>query len=127
MGITQGSVIALILLNILFHGLPIILSEYVEVVQYANDICIWVTATLKRKKSSRPVNCTKSCIKKNLTNRANSSLKMGLHLHPPPQKKNNNNKQTNKQKSQKKNHMMLFRSGYSAEKLYLPSRFQTLN
>ena len=42
MGIPQGAVIAPILFNILIYDLPKSISKNVELVQFADDICIWI-------------------------------------------------------------------------------------
>ena len=48
MGIPQGSVIAPILFNIMLFDLPKAVSKNVTVVQYADDICMWMNVTLKK-------------------------------------------------------------------------------
>ena len=56
MGIPQGSIIAPILFNIIIHDLPKVLSNNTHVVQYADDIAIWVNTTLKKHTNKRVVN-----------------------------------------------------------------------
>ena len=48
MGIPQGSVIAPYLFNILLYDLPKSLSNNVVLVQYADDICMWMKVTMKK-------------------------------------------------------------------------------
>ena len=48
MGTLQGSIIAPILFNIIIHDLPKALSNNTHVVQYADDIAIWVNTTLRK-------------------------------------------------------------------------------
>ena len=48
MGIPQGSVIAPVLFNILMHDLPRKLSKNVVLVQYADDICMWMKVAMKK-------------------------------------------------------------------------------
>ena len=55
MGIPQGSIIAPILFNIIIHDLPKALSNNTHVVQYADDIGVWVKTTL-RNHTNRVVN-----------------------------------------------------------------------
>jgi ribonuclease HI/L-rhamnose mutarotase len=51
MGIPQGSIISPILFNILIYDLPQVLSNKVSLVQYADDIAIWMNVNLKKKTS----------------------------------------------------------------------------
>ena len=66
MGLPQGSVIAPVLFNILLYDLPKHLSKEVVLVQYADDICIWMNVNMKRKTSKRAINYTKKYTRKNL-------------------------------------------------------------
>ena len=62
MGIPQGSVIAPVLLNILIYDLPRKLSNKVEVVQYADDICMWMPVMMKKETPLRSLNYTKTAV-----------------------------------------------------------------
>lgn len=55
MGIPQGSVIAPMLFNILLHDLPSKLSSKVVLVQYADDICMWMPVLLKKSTKKRQI------------------------------------------------------------------------
>ena len=56
MGIPQGSIIAPILFNIIIHDLPKVLSNNTHLVQYADDISLWVSTTLRKHTNKRVVN-----------------------------------------------------------------------
>ena len=56
MGIPQGSIIAPILFNIMLYDLPHCLSKSVNVVQYADDIAMWMNVPLKKKTGLRFIN-----------------------------------------------------------------------
>ena len=56
MGIPHGSIIAPILFNIIIHDLPKALSNNSHVVQYADDIAIWVNTTLRKHRNKKVVN-----------------------------------------------------------------------
>jgi len=55
MGIPQGSIISPTLFTILIHDLPDILSKGTKVVQYADDVAIWVNTSLRKHTSQRMV------------------------------------------------------------------------
>jgi ribonuclease HI/exonuclease III len=55
MGIPQGSVIAPLLFNILIFDLPKALSKNTNVVQYADDIAIWINTSLRKNSKKRVV------------------------------------------------------------------------
>ena len=56
MGIPQSSVIAPILVNIIIHDLPKVLSNNTHVALCADDIAIWVNTTLRKHINKRVVN-----------------------------------------------------------------------
>ena len=67
MGLPQGSVIAPILFNILLHDLPKHVSDSVVLAQYADDICMWMNVTIKRRTPKRVLNhIKKRCINQSL-------------------------------------------------------------
>ena len=55
MGIPQGSVIAPLLFNILIHDLPKVMSNNTHVVQYADDIAIWINTNLRKNTNKRVI------------------------------------------------------------------------
>ena len=48
MGIPQGSIIAPLLFNILLYDMPSKVSNNTTLVQYADDVCMWMNVTLKK-------------------------------------------------------------------------------
>ena len=48
-GIPQGSIIAPLLFSILLHDLPSVIQKDFNLVQYADDICIWLNTHLRKK------------------------------------------------------------------------------
>ena len=93
MGLPQGSVIAPILFNILLHDLPNNLSKNVTLVQYADDICMWMNVSLKKKTPKRSLNYTKRLYQRELDILNNYINESGLTL------------------STEKTHMVLFNNG----------------
>ena len=99
MGIPQGSVIAPILFNILMHDLPKVLSNKVNLVQYANDVCMWANVNLKKKSNIRTINYTKKIYQRVLDNMHGFIKSNGLTL------------------SVEKTNMVLFTSGSDPENM----------
>ena len=66
MGIPQGSVIAPILFNILTFDLPQTVSKHVTLVQYADDICMWMPVTFKNNTPRRSVNYNRKIFQNDL-------------------------------------------------------------
>ena len=99
MGIPQGSVIAPILFNILTMDLPTVISKNTSLVQYADDICIWMKTTLKKNTNKRSINFIKKQFQKDLDNINLFMTTNGLAL------------------SSEKTAMMLFNSGENPENL----------
>ena len=93
MGIPQGSVIAPLLFNILIHDLPNAVSKNVVIVQYADDICMWMKLTVKKATNNRQLNHIRRLYQLELDNISNYMFENGLSL------------------SSEKTHMMLFNSG----------------
>ena len=56
MGIPQESIVAPIVFNSIIHDLPKSVSRDTNVVQYADDIAIWMNVSLKKRSSRRFVN-----------------------------------------------------------------------
>ena len=52
MGIPQGSIISPLLFNIMVHDLPKCTNKKINLVQYADDIAIWMNVSLKPRTSS---------------------------------------------------------------------------
>ncbi len=48
-GIPQESIVALILFNSIIHDLPKSMSHDTNIVQYADDIPIWINVSLRKK------------------------------------------------------------------------------
>ena len=49
MGIPQQSIVAPILFNSIIHDLPKSISHGTNIVQYADDIAIWMNVSLRKK------------------------------------------------------------------------------
>ena len=99
MGIPQGSVIAPILFNILIYDLPKAMSKNVSIVQYADDICMWMNVTLKKSTPQRTQKYIKRLYQYDLDCIGQYMLQNGLSL------------------SSEKTNMMLFNSGSNPQKL----------
>ena len=56
MGIPQGSVLAPLLFVILMNDLPSRISKVVTLVQYADDLCMWMPVNMKKNTPSRSIN-----------------------------------------------------------------------
>ena len=56
MGIPQGSVISPTLFNILLSDLPKQVTKNVTVVQYADDLCLWMNASIRKSTPRRTLN-----------------------------------------------------------------------
>ena len=54
-GIPQGSIIAPLLFSILIHDLPSVISKQFNIVQYADDICIWLKTNLRKHTKTRKI------------------------------------------------------------------------
>jgi ribonuclease HI len=67
-GIPQGSIIAPLLFTILIHDLPKALSKHTHVVQYADDIAIWMHTSLRKRTDKRVVNYVQQLYQAELNN-----------------------------------------------------------
>ena len=54
-GIPQGSIIAPLLFSILIYDLPSVISKRFNIVQYADDICIWLKTNLRKHTKTRNI------------------------------------------------------------------------
>ena len=99
MGIPQGSVIAPILFNILIYDLPKTVSKNANLVQYADDICMWMNVTLKKSTPQRTQSYIKKLYQHDLDCIGQYMLLNGLSL------------------SSEKTNMILFNTGSNPQKL----------
>ena len=99
MGIPQGSVIAPLLFNILVQDLPKALSKNVVLVQYADDICIWMNTNMKKSTPQRTINYQKRLYQSDLSSLEKYMTENGLTL------------------STEKTNMMLFNPGSAPNNL----------
>jgi ribonuclease HI len=67
-GIPQGSIIAPLLFTIFIHDLPNALSKHTHVVQYADDIAIWMHTNLRKRTSKRVVSYVQHLYQMELNN-----------------------------------------------------------
>jgi ribonuclease HI len=104
MGIPQGSIMAPLLFTILIHDLPNALSKSTSVVQYADDVAIWINTSLRKHTKSRVVNYVQQIYQMELNKLSNYMKENGLEL------------------SGEKTSLMLFNNGLNSKslpKLYL--------
>lgn len=80
MGIPQGSIIAPILFNILIFDLPKVVSNFATIVQYADDICMWMNVTLKGSTSLRSQNHIRRLYQANIDSISTYMQQNGLSL-----------------------------------------------
>jgi ribonuclease HI len=99
MGIPQGSVIAPLLFNILTCDLSKSVSKNVTLVQYADDICMWMKVNMKKKSPKRLINYIKKTYQIELDNLSNYMKENGLQF------------------SSSKTNMMLFNCGFNPDEL----------
>ena len=99
MGIPQGSVISPLLFNILLHNLPDSVSNKAQIVQYADDIAMWMNVSLKRKTSLFEIKHITKLYQQDLDAISNFIKCSGLEL------------------SQDKTSMMLFNNGQNPRHL----------
>ena len=99
MGLPQGSVIAPLLFNILIMDLPNIMTKNITLVQYADDICIWMKVNLKKNTNKRTANYIRGIYQKELDKISQYMSENGLVL------------------SSEKTHMMLFNSGANPDNI----------
>jgi ribonuclease HI len=79
-GIPQGSIIAPLLFTILIHDLPNALSKHTQVVQYADDIAIWMHTSLRKRTDKRVVNHVQHLYQVELNNIQEFMRKNGLEF-----------------------------------------------
>ena len=94
-GIPQGSIIAPILFSILVHDLPQHISKGFEIVQYADDICIWLKTNLKKNTPKRTISYIQKIFQSELNNLVHYMNENGLQL------------------SGEKTHLILFNNGHN--------------
>lgn len=99
MGIPQGSIIAPLLFTILVKDLPNCISRNSHIVQYADDIAMWMNTNLKRKIAQRKIKYIQNIYQKDLDNISAFMKENGLCL------------------SSEKTNMLLFNSGFSTTTL----------
>jgi ribonuclease HI len=80
MGIPQGSIISPILFSILIHDLPTVLSKSTQVVQYADDIVIWIKTKLRKRTNKRSVNYVQVIFQNELNNLSKYMRTNGLEF-----------------------------------------------
>jgi ribonuclease HI len=80
MGIPQGSIISPLLFSILLHDLPKSLAENTHVVQYADDIAIWIKTSIKKRSGKRIINHVQNLYQKELDKIANYMYQNGMEL-----------------------------------------------
>ena len=99
MGIPQGSIIAPLLFNIMLYDLPKHLSKTITVVQYADDIAIWMNVKLKKKTGLHYINHVSKLYQSELN-------KLNMYM-----------KENGLQFSAEKTSMILFNNGAAPSKL----------
>ena len=99
MGIPQGSIIAPILFSILIYDLPQHLSKNTNVVQYADDIAMWMNTTLRKNTNKRTITHVQKLYQYDLDNLNNYMKDNGLEL------------------SSEKTYLMLFNNGENPKTL----------
>jgi len=80
MGIPQGSLISPLLFTILIHDLPKSLSKHTQLVQYADDIAIWVNTKIRKNTDKRVVNYVQKLYQTELNNLTSYMAENGLEL-----------------------------------------------
>ena len=80
MGIPQGSVIAPFLFNVFIHDLPKCLTKNVTLVQFADDICMWMNVSMKKNTQKRSLNYIRKLYQADLDNLSKYMSMNGLSL-----------------------------------------------
>jgi ribonuclease HI len=80
MGIPQGSIISPLLFTILIHDLPNALLETTQVVQYADDIAIWINTTIRKNTKKRIINYVQNFYQTEINKLTNYMNLNGLEL-----------------------------------------------
>jgi ribonuclease HI len=80
MGIPQGSIISPLLFSILLHDLPKSLDQNTHVVQYADDIAIWINSSIKKRSGKRIINHVQNLYQKELDKIVNYMYQNGMEL-----------------------------------------------
>ena len=98
-GIPQGSIIAPLLFSILIHDLPNFVSKNVQIVQYADDICIWLKTNIKKNTKKRVIDYVEKIYQIELNNIVKFMKENGFRL------------------SCEKTHLMFFNNGKNPSSL----------
>ena len=98
-GIPQGSIIAPLLFSILIHDLPSVISKKFNVVQYADDICIWLNTNLRKNVKQRNIKYIEKLYQYEINNLYLYMRENGFEL------------------STEKTHLLLFNNGSNANNL----------
>jgi retron-type reverse transcriptase len=80
MGIPQGSIISPLLFSILLHDLPKSLAENTHVVQYADDIAIWIKTNVKKRSGKRIINHVQNLYQKELGKIVKCENRFNFHV-----------------------------------------------
>ena len=107
MGLPQGSILSPILFNILTYDLPEVISTDTTIVQYADDICMWMKVNLKKHSKKRVIKFIKNTYQKNLDKLENFMTSNGLTI------------------STEKTNLMLFNAGTQPTSLPLFTLYNT--
>ena len=98
-GIPQGSIIAPLLFSIILHDLPSLVSKNIQIVQYADDICIWLKTNIKKNTKKRVISYVEKLYQMEIDNIVNYMKENGFRL------------------SSEKTHLMFFNNGQNPPNL----------
>ena len=98
-GIPQGSIIAPLLFSILIHDLPSVISKKFNLVQYADDICIWLNTNLRKNVKYRNIKYIEMLYQQEIDN---------IYLYM---------RQNGFELSSEKTHLLLFNNGSKSSNL----------
>ena len=80
LGIPQGAILAPILFSILLHDLPKALSPNTHIVQYADDIAMWINTSLRKHTKQRVINYVQKIYQDELNKLCKYLKENGLEL-----------------------------------------------